>query len=362
MKIELYIDKQLCDIGDPSRFSVYLKRQLYNPRELSTKDAQVSYNITLPATDTNNAIFGFANVEEVKGKFVRLHDAQLVVDGIRIFDGKFRMNEITPDSYKGNLGVPAKKTVKDIFGDRTMNQAKEWKIKFGQFAESVAKYNNTPDSECIFPFVLYGLLPKVKNDNDSYSLKKVWDETVRLGIDDFPPSINCLKAIEHIFEGEDFDIVGTAFNDSRLAKLYMSYKNPPDYQMPWNYGLLGKMVLSLNWSNYKDLNAVNSDSNRDLERTYYKNTDIEEGLKCIYTADLLSSTNAKVEIKEDPGYNILKTPVSRYGKTYNTYDIVIPYSGLYKIEMSATLQLVKLRMRGKRLLVISRQGVSMMKR
>ncbi len=202
MKIELYIDKQLCDIGDPSRFSVYLKRQLYNPRELSTKDAQVSYNITLPATDTNNAIFGFANVEEVKGKFVRLHDAQLVVDGIRIFDGKFRMNEITPDSYKGNLGVPAKKTVKDIFGDRTMNQAKEWKIKFGQFAESVAKYNNTPDSECIFPFVLYGLLSKITNNEGEYSDKNLWDETVRLGIDSFPPSISCLQAIDQIFKGK----------------------------------------------------------------------------------------------------------------------------------------------------------------
>ena len=128
--IELYINQQLCEIENPENFSVYLKRQLLNPAELSIKDAQRSYDITLPATGINNAIFGYLNTEEVKGKFSELYDAQLLVNGIRIFDGKFKMSEITKDSYKGNLGIPAQKTIKDIFGEMKMNEAGEWKIQF----------------------------------------------------------------------------------------------------------------------------------------------------------------------------------------------------------------------------------------
>lgn len=50
-------------------------------------------------------------------------DARLYVDGILILDGKFRLSGITQDSYKGNLGVPAPLTAKDIFGETMMNQA-----------------------------------------------------------------------------------------------------------------------------------------------------------------------------------------------------------------------------------------------
>ena len=123
--IELYINGQLADIDSADKFSVYLKRQLINPAELTTKDAQKSYNITLPASQTNNRIFGHTNVEEVQGKFVKLYDARLLVGGVLILDGKFRISEITRDSYKGNLGVPAQKTTKEIFGEKKMSEIGE---------------------------------------------------------------------------------------------------------------------------------------------------------------------------------------------------------------------------------------------
>ena len=57
--LELYINQQLCDTENSEDFSVYLKRQLLNPAELSMKDAQRSYDITLP-----NAPDIFANGAE----------------------------------------------------------------------------------------------------------------------------------------------------------------------------------------------------------------------------------------------------------------------------------------------------------
>ena len=135
--LELYINQQLCDTENSEDFSVYLKRQLLNPAELSMKDAQRSYDITLPATAVNNEILGYINTEEVKGKFLQLYDAQLIMNGIKIFDGKFKISEIAKTYYKGNLGVPAQKTVKDIFDEKMMNEAGEWLIPFGESAKSI---------------------------------------------------------------------------------------------------------------------------------------------------------------------------------------------------------------------------------
>lgn len=202
--IELYINNRLCEIANAEKLGIRLNRILIKPAELNTKDAQYSYSITIPSTNINDEIFGFANVEEVKDKFNHDYNALLYVDAVLVFDGKFRMSEIDKDgNFKGNLLIPAKKTIKELFGDTKMNGLKTtWSIDFKEMVSSLNKWNTksgTPD--CIFPYVLYGLLPKVPKDaNGNYSAKDVWDETVRLGIEDFPPSINCLQTIKKIFE------------------------------------------------------------------------------------------------------------------------------------------------------------------
>lgn len=328
--IELYIDRQLCDIENPNNFSVYLKRQLINPAELSTKDAQRSYDITLPASPTNNGIFGHTNTEEVKGKFARLYDAMLYVDGIKIFEGKFRMSEITKTYYKGNLGIPAQKTVKDIFGNLMMNQAGSWMIPF-EGIEDMTKYNTgRHDKEmfgdiapCIFPLVLYGLLPKEGSNTD----KTVLDKSVVFGRDDFPPSINCLHALKRIFENKDLKISGSAFSDERLTNLYMSYKNPSEYEMSWNYGKLGEMKIAGWWCNVK-YNMMNPPFTIvDIERNCDRNDE-----RKTYIVDLLQSSLDPVTILSNNGNSVKKDS--------NNYTVItIPYSGLYKIDFEARVDI-----------------------
>ena len=80
MNIELYINGQLCDIGNPRDLGIVLKRVFIKPSELNTKDAQKSYEITLPATPHNNEIFAHINIEEVQGKFTTYPDALLYID------------------------------------------------------------------------------------------------------------------------------------------------------------------------------------------------------------------------------------------------------------------------------------------
>lgn len=353
MKIELYIDRQLCDIGDPEKFSVYLKRELYNPTELNTKDAQVSYTITLPATNTNNTIFGFANVEEVKGKFVRLYDAELVVNGIRIFEGKFRLSEIDSYSYKGNLGIPAPKTVKEIFGDMTLNQIGKWLLEIKKDIPEYEKgfsfinyYNKKENSPCIFPFVLYGLLPRdtdketlldAANTTDEFKqkykekFKYIWDDSVRLGIEDIPPSVNCIQLIKKIFGNAEYTIGGTALSDERLQNLYVSYRNPKDYAQPWNWGDLSTMTVKGKWT----MPHVRNDSSL-YERQIEINRDESSGY---FNVNLFNSNRLEIEEIKDDGTNIIYNEhKDRYGDEYvrKNLNLVIPYSGYYKVRLTCS--------------------------
>jgi len=114
INIELIINGKLADLGRD--FGVRLNRQLLNPSELNTKDAQMSFTISLPDSEPNNIIFAHSNIEETRDKFNRVYTAQLIVNSSRIFNGFFRMSDITR-GYKGNLYVPVPKTIKDIFGE-----------------------------------------------------------------------------------------------------------------------------------------------------------------------------------------------------------------------------------------------------
>ncbi|NDV96567.1 hypothetical protein D0T84_16830 [Dysgonomonas sp. 521] len=329
MNIELYIKNRLCDIDSPESLGIRLKRQFINPAELSVKDAQMSYEISLPATPNNNEIFSHVNVEEVKGKFRIYEDARLYVDGILILNGKFRLSEITPDSYKGNLGVPAPLTVKDIFGETMMNQAGKWEIGF-EGAPTITAFNKDEYDKkkygeiapCIFPFALYGLLNKTSSQGASTD-KDVFDSSVRFRFEDIPPSVNCLRMLEQIFENAKYKLTGSAFDDERLKQLYVSYMNPNDFAMKWN---TGKMELSGKWTNYDD-------KKRQVENRAYRD-DTEEGK--LQTINLFNAINTKV------------TPSSTYniGGNITTNDnnvttFTIPNKGLYKIILRAKVSLSK---------------------
>lgn len=329
--LELYINKQLCEIENPENFSIYLKRQLLNPAELSTKDAQRSYDISLPATATNNAIFGYTNTEEVKGKFSQLYDAQLLANGTKIFDGKFKISEIGKDYYKGNLGIPAAKTVKDIFGEMKMNQAGKWLIPFEK-TEDMTSYNTDvyskeeygDNSPCIFPFVLYGLLPKT-GINGIYTDKNIYDETVVLGLKNFPASINCMHMLRKLFTNAGYSLTGTAIDDKKLQKLYVSYKNPDKYEMPEK---IGNMRIKAKWGNL--VSGI-------IEPRRYQNLIKDQNQLSRIAVNIFNSRNiTNVEI-DDLTDNITKTVYP----DRTTVKFRIPQSGLYKIRFNAHITLKK---------------------
>ncbi|MDR1809633.1 MAG: hypothetical protein LBR34_04420 [Prevotella sp.] len=342
--IELYINGQFCEVKAPESMGVRLNRILLNPAELNVKDARYSYAVSLPSTPQNDRIFGYANVEEVGNKFSGNYTAILIANGITVFDGLFRLTEITSSSYKGNLFVPASKTVKEIFGDKKMNEAgngQQWNIYFRDMVSSMNSLNQDvgiPD--CIFPFVLYGLLPKLpeNTEDNSYTAKNVWDEYVRLGIENFPPSVNCLKTVRQLFEKNGCAISGNVFEDKRFANLYMSYQNPADYAQEWNWGHLGKASVSAQWSN----RLVQTGADDDFEKFGFVNDD---GSWRQYGVNLFACSMLHDLQISDNGANVLYYASSENlkdsGQTADCRHIrlTIPFSGLYKIRLEAVLEL-----------------------
>lgn len=331
--IELYINELITDTGES--FNIRLNRQLINPSELNTKDAQYSFSISLPMTRNNNIAFGFANVEEIKGKFNKIYRAQLVINSVRIFVGNFRLSEVG-DEYKGNLYIPVVKSIKDIFGDIALNQNPEYRIPFSDFASSISAINNaaaTAPQMAIFPYVLYGLLPKVplNKDANNYSGRDIWDSSVRVAMQDVPPSINPLKMLKHIFNSQGYELVGTAFNDEKLTQLYQSYRNAPDYIQPWNYGYHAKMELSGQWESTKNKRTGGFHFETNVAQTS------DRGYQ-VYTSNIFDSTNAAININQDPGGNILYKEVNdTTGTTWAQTQIRIPASGFYKIRFMAAI-------------------------
>lgn len=331
---ELYINGKLADTSGDT--GVRLNRQLINPAELNTKDAQYSYSISLPPSAINHAIFYFANIEETKDKFNRLYTAELIVNSVRIFQGNFRLSNVTAKGYKGNLYIPAAKTIKDIFGELKLNQNPEYRIPFEDFATYINLYNGLAEVEpqaAIFPYVLYGVLPKVplnKNAN-TYSARNLWDASVRLGMQDLAPSINPLIMLRHIFNAQGYTLGGSAFDDERIAQLYMSYKNADDYVQPWNYGQHAKIQINGGWStryNYRT-------GGEQLERAINQGND---ATGATYGIDLFDAANTSLTVVEDSGGNVLRKEVNDgSGMTYLNAQIRIPTSGFYKIKFNASL-------------------------
>jgi GH35 family endo-1,4-beta-xylanase len=332
---ELYINGRLVDAGGD--LGVRLNRKLIDPGALNTVDAQFSYNISLPPTQVNVQAFDYASIEETRDKFNRVYNAELIVDSVRIFGpGLFRLTSIT-DGFKGQLYMPKNKTIKDIFGELKLNQNAPMRLPFLDFTEYVNLYNNaaaTAPQAAIFPYVLYGVLPKVpiNKDANQYSARGLWDASVRLGIADLPPAINPLLMLQHIFHSNGYDLQGTAFQDDKLTQLYQTYKNAPDYVQPWNYGYHAAMRLHGGWSSRTN---KRSGVVGDLERGVNQSSDQTGG---ILACDLFDATNTQLTIDIDRGGNILYKEINdNNGKTWVNCQVRIPVAGYYKIKFNASI-------------------------
>ncbi|KAA6318804.1 hypothetical protein EZS27_031230 [termite gut metagenome] len=334
MKVELFINNKLVEINNPTDLDIRLNKENYIPNSLSTKSVEYSFTFSIPSTKQNNEIFGFTNIEEVADKFSVKYEAVLYASDVKIFEGYFFLSEITEKEYKGNLLIPVPKSIKDVFGDKLMNQNGEWKIPFNSFQNSISSYNQAGDGAAIFPLIFYGLLPKIPTSNsDTYTPKTLYDDTVRLSIEDLPPAVNVLQMLKKIFENNDYELIGNVFTDENLKKLYVSYQNDPSFLQEWNWGDLGSVSVSGWWRSllHEDFGTLQ------FERQFEKN-ETEKG-KYIIT-DLFNANNVSFTNITDNGTNtIYYESKDRYNQPVKKLHITVPRSGLYKVKLTSSVKL-----------------------
>lgn len=334
---ELYINGKLVDTGGD--LGVRLNRKLIDPGAVNTVDAQYSYTVSLPATQRNTEAFNYATVEETRDKFNRVYKAQLIINSVRIFGpGLFRLTSINEDGIKGQLYLPAKKTVKDIFGELKLNENAPFEIPFLDFSEYVNFYNEAAAAApqpAVFPFVMYGVLPKVPLNRNSnlYSPRNTWDDSVRIGMSDLPPAVNPLMMLRHFFESRGYSLQGTAFQDAKLAQLYQTYKNAPDYVQPWNYGRHATMRLNGLWSSRNNARTgVSNQYERGVNQSY-------DDTGNIFSCDLFDATNTLINITEDTGGNVLYNEIlDADNRVWVNCQMRVPVAGFYKIQLQSSIK------------------------
>lgn len=238
--IQLYIDGQLTELNDTS---IMLQKEFDNSFDKIVVDAEFSYSIEIPSTLTNDKIFNFASTFDTSNKFVRIYDAELYSDDNLIIKGKFKLSEITSTSYKGNLYSPKKQSIKDILGDRNLNEIKEHLKPMNSISDA-AKINtyvgkldlNWPDvlneydhqedvkdNHICFPYVLYGLPYKGEDSNDDIYRQS---SKVQLTMDDVFPAYQVTSVIKDIFKTEGYNVIGNVFNNNYFNDLYQTFQAP----------------------------------------------------------------------------------------------------------------------------------------
>jgi len=115
--IEIIINGLVADIS--VKTSIRLNRVFIDPTQFNLKDAVYTFNVILPLTARNSAIFNRADIEEAQGKFTQ-NVAQINANGLQIFDGICRVTSIESE-ISCNFGGPEVSERAGVLGDKCVN-------------------------------------------------------------------------------------------------------------------------------------------------------------------------------------------------------------------------------------------------
>lgn len=337
MNIQLYLNNELVDLKDDEDFK--LKKEFQDPEELITKEITYSYEVELPITTTNNRIFANSNNIDVMNKFNVVYDAQLYSEEVLIINGKFIINEVDTEFYKGNLYVPSKKELSDVLGDRNLNEIKEHMIKVNDF-DDISRINNLclsddvdADKHVCFPYVLYNV-PYNNYDkiNSGTEISEKYYQTLNFANSNFSlntiyPAFNVLSVLKDMFATEGYSLSGNVFQNAKFTGLYQTYAAEPD--------LYGSEKNTPYYCRFDFMYAPRfqkaNEASYSISQTL-TTAQVMGGLNVGFDTLLLSDRTTLSNVTNE--YNMLVT------NSQGTYSLIVPASGWYQINCSPTILLL----------------------
>lgn len=328
--IELIVNKKQVDLGDD--FNIRINNVINDPTKMGYTQAEYSYSFNLPATKNNNVIFDYANNLSKLNKFHNRYTAELYADGNLIFEGSLTLNSYKDNEYECNLVNVKIYSLDEIFSGMTMNKIEGMEIDFSGVT-TMNTMNAEANPICTFPLVSYGAFQKDPVSADTvgatYTSKYDLDKYNRWYIESCYPSLNMLDTLKAAFNTKGYEVMGDVFQDPVLKNIYMS-TNLADEQVPqYNLGnpAFGNVQIACTSTTWNTLGyqqelqfpyeKVQLQHFVDDKEDHYYNFD------SVLIHDLLTSG---VTTDQSPSY--MYQP--------NEHIIVIPKTGFYKIELSAT--------------------------
>lgn len=326
--IQLYINGKLCDVDDGVK--IRLEKSFDNEGEHVIEQSEYSFEIDLPVTDRNRDCFGYTDVFDVGAKFNQNYDAVLNVDEVNILKGKFVMDSIDSEKYSGNLYVPARKSLKDVLGDKKMKDImihyadlSSWESLKNINMEILKPYYNS--MHIVFPYVLYSLPYNVEDSQYNITTQDLSASGNTFTTENIFPAYNVLSLLRDVFRGEGYSIQGNIFNMSKFKDLYQTFsydaKKYHDEKTAPYY-----LSADFDYTLRKD----NNTSSTARLTTMFSDPDMNFG-----TDALLLSENTTVTREEDP-FGMM----SRGKENPNARVITIPKSGWWQIAFWAAADFV----------------------
>ena len=316
--VQLYINGKLCDVDE--EMDIQLEKDFDNSEEHVIEEAEYSFEVELPITDGNRTAFGFVDVFDVGNKFNQVYDAVLNVDESNILVGKFILEEIDNEYYSGNLYVPAKKTLKDVLGDKKMQDIAphEYYISTWDDIKKINTdviYNRSDDKHIVYPYVLY----RLPYNNTGSTLPITTQDLSASGstftTENIFPAYNVLSVLKDIFKGEGYNLQGNIFSIEKFNELYQSFNySYNDYHEGKN------TPYYLSFSCDYNMRTNNNTSSTLQVVNLFDEPSMKYG-----TDAFLLSENSKIYNEVDD-YNMLAKGANTEART-----LVVPKSGWYKI-------------------------------
>lgn len=358
--IELFVNGQKVDLESQKSLNLRFNNVLYDPEKISSNQGEYSFEFELPSTPNNDRIFDYANNLSKLNKFHSRWNAEVYADGTIIFEGTLTLNGYKSRMYKCNLVSIKVYSFEEIFGDAVLTDI-PWEIPFeggGHNNNSIDYYNSQLEPDAVFPLVSYGAFQKSPKSGDAvgndFTSKFDLDEYNRWYVESFYPSLNMLKTIKKAFEWKGYNVSGDAFKNVFLKDIFMS-TNLADGQSPdYNLGnpKFGKIDLTVQWTNPLDVPGTIFDAGttygltQDLRFPYFRASgtriDMSQSGVTIISEPEFNFTEIKTYdmMSASDGGQVSLNQGTSYMYQPNEHLIVIPADGFYKIEISATTQLV----------------------
>lgn len=338
--IEITVNSNTLELSQDT--GLRLSHVIMQPGQIRQSVQEFSFSFEVPATDSNNRIFGFANALPVRGKFSKVLDCTIRADEVEVFSGNLVIDSFDAEkqSYSCNAVKIRKSDLDSIFGDMLCKDM-EWYEPFSGDT-SINQYNSG-DTKVIYPFVSYGVFIKTPVYSDEvandYTDRSIIDNTNRFYYSTFYPSLNVVEMVRRMFAKKGYDLKGTIMDDQLLNNIYMSC-HLSDGQVPL-YNLaqpeLGTIDMSISWNSANDNDGYEQSLSFPYFKVYNRQTGHSGGRRPVGYGSSAEYFNFDTITR----YNILgQSTVQNKSYLFDSGDnvIVIPADGAYRIGLEYDIQ------------------------